>query len=230
METGIITERLATGEPRVLSNQLAPRRSLVEQAEKLDKLLRAEVQELETSLVARDLLPDEVPPEGAKLPRGDVRLWHATGTGLRMIAERHGFGGARERRWLWEAIYNLHATSRIKRAERGRNRNHFEYCFRLGKIPLRLAERIKWSEWVYFFDSTSIRGETRADEWLQGVLAKHERVTRQRFRNFSERLNDRIRRLDTSVLSREELYALYDEAWASTEQKAGFVQTTAARD
>jgi hypothetical protein len=221
MDSGIITERLPTGEPRVFSNQVAPRRSLVEQAEKLDKLLHAEVQELENSLVASGFLADEMPWEGTRLPRGDVRLWHAMGVALRIIAEKHDFGGVRERRWLWEAIYNLHASPRIKRAERGRNRNHYEYCYRLGRIPLQIAERIKWSEWVYFFDSTTIRGETRADDWLVGVLSKREKVTRQSFRKFSERLNERIRDLDTSVLSRKELYALYDGAWnAATAETA----------
>lgn len=220
MDSGIVIERLPTGEPRIVSNQVAPRRSLVDQAEKLDKLLNTEVKQLEESLVARGLLPDDVSPEGARLPRGDVRLWHATGVGLRRIAERHDFGGAQERRWLWEAIYNLHATTRIKRAERGRNRNHFEYCYRLGKIPLQLAERIKWSEWVYFFDSITIRGETRAVDWLEGVLPKREKVTRRSFRKFSEKLNERIRDLDTSVLSRDELYALYDGAWNAASAEA----------
>jgi len=215
MELGIITRRSPTGEPVILTNQAAPRGSLVAQAERLDKALRTEVLGLEDSLVARGLLPEESGSEARGQPRGDVKLWHATGVGLRRIAEKHDFGGTRERRWLWEAIYNIHATSRIKRAERGRNRNHFEYCYRLGRIPLPLAERIQWSEWVYFFDSTTIRGETRADEWLQSLLAKREKVTRQVFRKFFEILNTRIRNLDTSVLSRTELYAIYDAAWVT---------------
>jgi hypothetical protein len=219
MELGIITRRSATGEPTILTNQVAPRGSLVAQAEQLDRMLNAEVRELEDSLITRGLLPEGSEGKGQAHPRGDVMLWHATGVGLRSIAEEHDFGGIRERRWLWEAIYNLHASPGIKRAERGRNRNHFEYCFRLGKIPLPLAERIRWSEWVYFFDSTTIRGETRADEWLQTVLARREPITRSQFRKFSEKLNNRIRLLDTSVLSRKELYALYDEAWASAKRE-----------
>lgn len=215
MELGIITQRSATGEPTILTNQAAPRGSLVEQAERLDKALHTEVRELEASLVGRGLIRDEGDPERTGSSRGDVELWHAVGVGLYRIAAKHDFGGTRERRWLWEAIYNLHASPSIKRAERGRNRNHFEYCYRLGRIPLPLAKRIKWSEWVYFFDSTTIRGETRADDWLQSVLSKRENITRQSFRKFSERLNERIHDLDTSVLTRRELYDLYDGAWSA---------------
>ena len=228
MELGIITQRSPTGEPTILTNQAAPRGSLVEQAERLDKTLRFEMQELETSLVGRGLLRDDSEPERPGSRRGDVDLWHAVGVGLYRIAAKHGFRGSRERRWLWEAIYNLHASPSIKRAERGRNRNHFEYCYRLSMIPLPLAERIKWSEWVYFFDSTTIRGETRADDWLQTILAKREKITRQSFRKFSEKLNKRIRDLDTSVLTRKELYAIYDEAWnAATAETVGSPDTRA---
>jgi hypothetical protein len=199
---------------------VAPRRSLIEQAKQLDKELHDEVRDLEASLIEKGMLPAQIAPEDKGAPRGDVRLWHTIGVGLRRIAMKHGFEGSRERRWLWEAIYKLHASPRIKRAERGRNRNHFEYCYRLGKIPSSLIERVKWSEWVYFFDSTTIRGETRADEWLPGVLGQRVKVSRQQFRKFSEKLNDRIRNMDTSVLTRDELYALYDEAWSGATHSA----------
>ena len=218
MEIAIITERRATGGAVVLTNQIAPRRALVDQAERLDRELHQEVANLEESLTREGLLTGSGENDAASRPREVVHLWHAVGVELRKIVERHGFEGSRERRWLWEAISNLHASPQIKRAERGRNRNHFEYCYRLSRIPLATAQRIKWSEWVYFFDSTTIRGETRAAEWLQAVLDRGDTASREHFRKFSERLNVRIRKLDTSVLSRKELYALYDEAWSLTKE------------
>jgi len=220
-EFAIITERLPTGEPRVRTTSPAPARAFLEQAELLDRQLGLEVRAMETSLISRGMLPKEVPAEGERLPRGDAELWHAVGVGLRKIVDKHRMAGARERRWLWEAIQNLHASPRIARALRGRTRNHFEYCYRLGGFPPKIAEQVQWSEWVYFFDSKTVREEPRVDEWLQRVVRNGEKITRQIFRRFSENLNKRIRNLDTSVLSPQELFSLYDQAWIAAKRELG---------
>ena len=72
-----------------------------------------------------------IPPAGSVKPRGSVDLWHRVGRELDAIAKKYDVKGLRERRWLWDAISNLHATERIKRVNRGRTRQHFEYCYRL---------------------------------------------------------------------------------------------------
>ena len=135
------------------------------------------------------------------------------------MTAKHGIVGTRERRWLWEALQNLHASRRISRAVRGRTRNHFEYCYRLAQFSSGFASQIKWSEWVYFFDSRTVREENRIDEWLQRLTQKGDKITRQLFRRFSELLNDRIRKLDTSVLNKTELFAIYDAAWVAAKRE-----------
>src|SRR5690242_15456412 len=97
---------------------------------------------------------------------GDVELWYALGAAKGTICNKVGIEGARERRWLWEAIQNLHASARINRIQRRRARNYFEYCFRLAKFPKAITTKLNWGEWVYFFDSLTVREEPRADRWL----------------------------------------------------------------
>jgi hypothetical protein len=213
MDVAIITDTTPTGGPLIRSSVAAPGQRLFEEAERLDRTLRTEVRDLEMSLVEKGLLA-ELPNESAtSAGRGAVALWHALGVGLREIADRHLLTGPRERRWLWEAIEKRHASPRVLRAGRGRNRNHFEYCFRLSRFPIELANQLQWSEWVYFFDSRTVREEQRIDDWLVQRLRGPGRISRAEFRRFSEALNARLRTLDTSVLSNGELFRIYDEAF-----------------
>jgi hypothetical protein len=148
-----------------------------------------------------------------------VLLWHALGQKLRAICEEKLIIGIRERRWLWEAIANIHASERIKRARRGRARDHFEYCYRLSLYPIEFAKRINWSEWVYFFDSLTVREERRVDEWLTTLVKRGELIDRKVFRPFTQNLNKRIQDLDTSELTADELFSIYDKVWQETKSE-----------
>ena len=47
-----------------------------------------------------------------------------------------------------------------------------------------------------------------------------DKITRQLFRRFSELLNDRIRKLDTSVLNKTELFAIYQRSLGGRQEGA----------
>jgi hypothetical protein len=213
----IITERYDDGRVKTLRSSVALTADARAAAEKLDHELSNRVATLEKGLVAHGLLDPALPPVGASKPRGGAALWHAVGTELDAIVKEYDLRGARERRWLWEAI-NLHASERIRRVNRGRTRQHFEYCYRLAQLPLSIAKSMFWSEWVYFFDSLTVREEPRADRWLLGKLKADAGIDRLTFRRFTENLNRRIRKTDTSVLTDDELFALYDSIWAGTDR------------
>lgn len=143
--------------------------------------------------------------------QGNVVLWHTLGIKLREICNEKEIMGRRERYWLWEAIENIHVTDRIRRAKRGRTRSHFEYCYRLSQFPIDFAKQLNWSEWVYFFDSRTVREEPRIDDWLKTLVDRDEKISRELFRFFTQSLNKRIQKLDTSILTKEELFTIYDE-------------------
>jgi hypothetical protein len=226
MGFAIITEKYSGGNAKTLrSSSLPLSQDAVEQANALDRYLGKRIPAIELGLITTGLLDEKIPAEDSAKSRGNVRLWHALGTKLREICQERRVSGIRERRWLWEAIEKLHATERIKRAARGRTRSHFEYCYRLSRFPLSFAEKLNWAEWVYFFDSRTVREEQRIDEWLKSLVEGGERVGRIEFRPFTEGLNKRLRKIDTSVLSDAELFSVYDETWKVTKASQSSTET-----
>ena len=211
MDFAIITERHPNGSVKTMLSSVQPPTPQMQQgAEELDAYLDRTISALERNLATAGLLQSL---GQGKTGRGGVKLWHAVGKALNQIADERDIRGARYRRWLWEAITNLHASEAIKRAERGRTRMHFEYCYRLAQFPEAVAERMNWGEWVYFFDSLTVRGEARADEWLRHTITAQTEIDRRTFRRFAEALNRVVRKKDTSVLSNTELSDLYESVW-----------------
>ena len=180
----------------------------IEQAKKFDKYLSVRIPEIERELKA------EARRAGRKKQgQGDVLTWHLLGSKLRDICVEYSINTARERHWLWESLQNLHASDFIKKKERGKTRNHFEYCCELARFPIYFASRIKWSEWAYFFDSRTVREDRRVTDWLYKKAEGDNSLGRQQFRRSVQKLNKKIEKLDTSVLTEEELFAICDSVW-----------------
>lgn len=214
MNFAIITEKDPGGNIKTLRSSVVPLTpELEERAYKLDSYLNSKIPAIEKELIEAGLLDETMLKPGSSKSRGDVLLWHALGCKLSAVCDEQGITSVRERRWLWEAIEKIHATERIKRAGRTRTRQHFEYCYRISKFPIELAKQLNWGEWVYFFDSNTVREEQRVDKWLMALVERGEKIDRSTFRTFTQRLNKRLQKLDTSVLSNEELFAIYDDVW-----------------
>mgnify|MGYP006157418033 CR=1 FL=1 len=98
--------------------------------------------------------------------------------------------------------------------DRGPNRQHLKYCHRLGSYDESTALRLKWSEWVYLFDSSSINREARFDVWFNDTLGKDPGFfDRERVRLIGKVLNTFFNiRYETSDLSDQELKRCYKEA------------------
>ena len=217
MGFAVITEKYPGGNIKTQrSDPFPPTPELEAKAKALDAYLGKRVPEIEEELINIKLLDEKIPHSGKQKSGGNVLLWHALGQRLRAICEEQGLTGLRERRWLWEAIANIHASERIKRARRGRARDHFEYCYRVSLYPIEFAKQLNWSEWVYFFDSRTVREERRVDEWLMTLVRRSELIDRRMFRRFTQNLNKRIQDLDTSVLTGDELFGIYDKIWQET--------------
>lgn len=203
----IITEKHTDGKLNYKSN-CPLTDELQKQAKALDKYLEARIPELIRELRYEGLLKSKGTIQ--RTEEGSVKLWHSLGTKLRKICDEEGIHGRRERRWLWEALEKVYPTSSIRRASRGKGRIHFEYCYRLSQFPIEFAKQLHWSEWVYFFDSKTVREEERIDAWLLTAVARGTKIGRNAFRQFVQNLNKRVRNLDTSELSIEELFQIYE--------------------
>jgi hypothetical protein len=213
LEFAIITEKHAHGRVNFKSN--APLTAdLQKQAEAFDKYLGSRVPEIIRELRYEGLLKSKGKVQ--RTDEGSVRLWHALGKKLRKICYEAGIEGRRERRWLWEALENVYPTEPIKRVSRGKGRIHFEYCYRLSKFSIDSTKQLHWS---YFFDSKTVREEERIDDWLIALMEKGTTISRAAFRLFVQDLNKRIKKLDTSELSTEELYNIYDSEWITASKQ-----------
>jgi hypothetical protein len=181
----------------------------VKQAEELDNYLSKRIPGIE-----RELKTEARKPKKKRKSRGgDVMIWHSLGTKLRDICNKYSINAAREREWLWESLQNLHASDYIKKKQRGKTRNHFEYCFELARFPIEFASLIKWSEWVYFFDSKTVHEDKRVTDWLYKKAEAERSLGRQHFRKFVQKLNRKIGPLDTSVLTDSELFSMCEAIW-----------------
>jgi len=208
MTVAIITRKDNDGSPVIHSMVFPPTKEQIEQAEKLDRYLSVRIPEIE-----RELKAEARRTGRRKQGQGDVRTWHLLGSNLRDICVDYSINTARERHWLWESLTSFHASDFIKKKERGKTRNHFEYCYELSRFPMEFASRIKWSEWAYFFDSRTVREDRRVTDWLCKEAEADNSLGRQQFRRFVQKLNRKIEKLDTSVLTEEELATICDSVW-----------------
>jgi hypothetical protein len=207
MSFAIITEKHSDGRINYKSNSPLTE-ELQEKAKNLDAYLQHRIPEIIKELRYEGLLKSQ-----GKIQRSDegsVNLWYSLGVKLRRICEDAEIRGKRERRWMWQALENVYPTELIRRASRGKGRNHFEYCYRLSQFPIEFVKQIHWSEWVYFFDSKTVREEERIGDWLLLTVSKGTKISRVAFRQFVQILNKKVRRIDTSELSKEDLFQIYD--------------------
>ena len=192
--------------------------ALEQQAKELDMYLSKNSQRTEQALVDAGFLSNEESAEPATGKEGSAQMWYLVGSMLRGICEEKGIDSAARRRWLWLALENIHASTRIKRKDRGRLRNNFEYCFRLSRFSKEFVDSVGWSEWVTYFDSRTIREDERIDDWLDESVRNGMKVGRKAFRGFIREMNKRMSRrtggLDTSVFRREELFNLCNSVWS----------------
>lgn len=203
-----IATRIENGTLMYSSTVIPPPQEDMDRAKQLGQHLSIRIPEIEKSLKSEFRRA-----RGRQHRPGDARMWRTLGEELDTICKIYSVENARERQWLWEAIQNLYASDFIKKKERGRTRNHFEYCYQLAQFPAEFSDQINWSEWVYFFDSRAVREEQRTVAWLKRKVETNTTVDRREFRRFIEKLNKRIQRLDTSVLTDDELFGIYDSVW-----------------
>jgi len=147
--------------------------------------------------------------------RNKVELYWNFGYILRRIFDEESVNPA-EKKLFWINVW-LHAPKELLAKDRGPNRIHMAYCFRLAWYPKNIALKRKWSEWVYLFDSPFINGESRFDEWDKAKMEKEKSyVLRKNTRLFIQCLNSILGNKATKDLSDNELLRCYDVAWQLT--------------
>ena len=108
----------------------------------------------------------------------------------------------------------LHVPEELLAKDRGPNRLHLEYCFRLAGFPKDKAIRMNWGEWVYLFDSPQINREQRFDNWFETKMRDQpDKLTRTDVRILAQSTNALLGDIETKDLSDEQIERCYDTAW-----------------
>lgn len=188
-------------------------------ADKLDEYLKNRVIELTKNFEKEGIILDEV-------KSGTVCLYWRLGKVLREILYKSGLVDPVEKSLLWLNA-KIHIPAVLIKEDRGPERNHLEYCCRLGGFSKEKAEKINWGEWVYLFDSPGINKEKRFDIWFEKKIdQKDSDLSRISIRVFVQCLNNMIGNIETDDLIDEELFHCYDAAWLLKKGILAYLQET----
>lgn len=177
-----------------------------EKADKLDEYLKNRVIELTKNFEKEGIILDEV-------KSGTTYIYWRLGKVLYKILFESGLVDPAEKSLLWLNA-KIHIPTTLTKEDRGPERNHLEYCCRLGRFSKEKAEKMNWGEWVYLFDSPGINKEKRFDIWFEKKIDQKDiDLSRISIRVFVQCLNNMIGNIETADLSDGELFRCYNAAW-----------------
>jgi hypothetical protein len=177
-----------------------------EQADRLDARLEKRVARLVKTLNDKGIMPKQ---QG----KGSLLTYWELGRALREVAESSDFPHKAELPLLWRNA-KMYLPKEVLYKQRGPYREHLWYCYRLGSYPRKLAQKMKWGEWVTIFDSSGINQESRFDHWFQQKLSNQkDRIDRAQIRMFAPCVNKLLGDIDVNDLSESELFNCYEAAW-----------------
>lgn len=184
-------------------------------AKQLDALLKKDLASLKQRLTKSGLLKKDT--------KGNVELYWELGYLLRKVFFDSQLIDGSEKHLYWLNV-RLYVPEELLTKDRGPNRLHLEYCFRLAAFPKDKAMRMKWGEWVYLFDRSGINREQRFDSWLEEKMQNEpDKFSRDDIRILAQSINGLLGNKETRDLSDEQLRRCYEAAWLI---KENFVKKT----
>jgi len=148
-----------------------------------------------------------------KQGKGCLLTYWELGRALREVAESDDFPHKAELPLLWRNA-KMYLPKEVLYKQRGPYREHLWYCFRLGGYPRKLAQKMKWGEWVTIFDSSGINQESRFDQWFEEKLSLQKKiVAREQIRMFAPCVNKLLGNIDVNELTNSELFNCYEATW-----------------
>lgn len=145
----------------------------------------------------------------------DIKLAYQIGKILARVVDNERIVSPNERKWVWKAMREMYLKNSLI-IKRGETRDDLEYLYKVSKYPYKLVKNISWDGWRRLLDSPSIRQDGRFEEWFQGKTKSAETIKRGFIRKFTKELYSLIKNKDTTVLSDEEIFDIYESAWSAS--------------
>ena len=115
------------------------------------------------------------------------------------------------RSYFWEILREGVNTNDKRKVFQAKQRDPYEYDYLLSKLPKELVIKFSRSKWDHLFDITTARKDDRLYDWLINV-DNNEFINNQLvFQNFCKGVKDRIEKIDTNILSDDEINSIYGD-------------------
>jgi len=172
-------------------------------AEDLSRELKKTFLDLEKSFIQKGLLSKT----GAK--KNALEIWYEIGKALNRIIDNYKVRGSVDEPLFWQSIYDYVPLTIQKNPPPKRSyewkRNHFRLCAKVAERNWEDVNKVgPWSVWRDLFDNNKILEDDRV---LNIVVEKIKNTNKghKELRPFIHKIRRELKRVDTSVLSDDEL-------------------------
>ncbi len=113
--------------------------------------------------------------------------------------------------YFWAILREGVNTKDKRKVFQAKQRDPYEYDYLLSKLPKELALKYSRSKWDHLFDVTTARKDDRIYKWLIDVQNNDFINNQLIFQNFCKAVKDITEKIDTNVLSDDEIYTIYND-------------------
>jgi len=172
-------------------------------AEELSRELKKTFLNLEKTFLAKGLLSKT----GVK--KDALEIWYGIGKALNYIIDKYKIRGSVDEPFFWQSIYDYVPLSIQKNPPPRRSyewkRNHFRLCAKIAERNWEDVSKVgSWSVWRDLFDNNKILEDDRVLNFVIKKI-KTEHKGHKELRPFIHKIRRELKKVDTSVLSDEEL-------------------------
>lgn len=134
-----------------------------------------------------------------------LERWHKIGKLIQQILEKFNIK-MDEMKYFWIMMYDVGKNKTP--AHIGSGRNDFRLSYILSKYPLKKLKKVgSWSLWREIVGSQKVNKDSRIAEWIVDEMISNRNLkTRDDARLFLKKVYSRLKNLDTTILSKEELF------------------------
>ena len=182
------------------------------QADKLDRELGLSIVNLEKQLIEEGA----VTKDGKK--KDALKVWYKFGKLLNRLGAKYKVIGSSYEKFYWRAVYD-HVSPRIqkgqfpKKSERWKT-NHFRICGLMARRPWKEVKKLgPWSVWKDIFDNKKVLEDPRVEDWVVKTISdlRKRGWGHKNIRVFLYAVSRRIRDIETTILTKRELYKKLQE-------------------
>jgi len=140
-----------------------------------------------------------------------LKNWHMRGQLINKIIKKFKILES-EKKYFWLMLNEVSGDPVPERAKKFNSQNDFRTASILAKYAIsRLEKGGSWGLWREILSSSKTSEDERVAEWIMGKALKEKPVNHKEVRPLLKFARNRLKKLDTSVLSRKELFDKLNE-------------------